>query len=318
MIMKLPCAVTRDLLPLYTENMVEQETRVLVEEHLDECADCRAKFSEMNVPAENPVDTVKPLQNLKKQIRIKRLRAVLIASLCVFIALFTVFFRADSPVLLPWTEGLIQVKGVETVTPEQRIGRTYQMLPGETTANYTPQSYTGEALILGTDSSITGIMSDTAVEDDGTTTVFLQATGRDSRSMNLGTAEGELVFCPVPDRVIYGYGEPQQLLWGEPMNGGAQVLPRLALGYYLLIALPAAGGFGLLWFLFRKRSCSRILRQLFFAPVSYILSHLLLKGMKTTSFFMDRDLLSILLVALAIYALLTIAWQMFLTRRKEA
>ena len=316
--MKLPCTVTRDLLPLYAENMVEPETKDLIEAHLNECDDCRKKLSELNVPAENPIDTARPLQNLKKQIRIKRLRAVLIASLCVFIALFTVFFRADSPVLLPWTEGLIQVKGVETVTPEQRIGRTYQMLPGETTADHTPQSYTGEALILGTDSSITGIMSDTAVEDDGTTTVFLQATGRDSRSMNLGTAEGELVFCPVPDRVIYGYGEPQQLLWGEPMNGGAQVLPRLALGCYLLIALPAAGGFGLLWFLFRKRSCSRVLRQLFFAPVSYILSHLLLKGMKTTSFFMDRDLLSILLVALAIYALLTIAWQMFLTRRKEA
>ena len=32
--MKLPCAVTRDLLPLYAENMVEQETKVLIEEHL--------------------------------------------------------------------------------------------------------------------------------------------------------------------------------------------------------------------------------------------------------------------------------------------
>ena len=52
--MKLPCAVTRDLLPLYAENMVEQETKVLIEEHLNECDDCKKKLSEMNVPAENP------------------------------------------------------------------------------------------------------------------------------------------------------------------------------------------------------------------------------------------------------------------------
>jgi len=43
-----------------------------------------------------------------------------------------------------------------------------------------------------------------------------------------------------------------------------------------------------------------------------------LKGMKTTSFFLERDLLSILLVALAVYTLITIAWQMLLMRRKEA
>ena len=46
--MKLPCAVTRDLLPLYAENMVEQETKVLIEEHLNECDDCKKKLSEMN------------------------------------------------------------------------------------------------------------------------------------------------------------------------------------------------------------------------------------------------------------------------------
>ena len=30
--MKLPCAVTRDLLPLYAEELVEQETQALIEE----------------------------------------------------------------------------------------------------------------------------------------------------------------------------------------------------------------------------------------------------------------------------------------------
>ena len=47
--MKLSCAVTRDLLPLYAENMVEQETKVLIEEHLNECDDCKKKLSEMTL-----------------------------------------------------------------------------------------------------------------------------------------------------------------------------------------------------------------------------------------------------------------------------
>ena len=42
--MKLPCAVTRDLLPLYTEELVEQETQALIEEHLTGCSACRAKL----------------------------------------------------------------------------------------------------------------------------------------------------------------------------------------------------------------------------------------------------------------------------------
>ena len=78
--MKLPCAVTRDLLPLYVENMVEQETKVLVKEHLDECDACREKLSEMSVSSENPIDTARPLQNLKKQIQIKRLYAAALAA----------------------------------------------------------------------------------------------------------------------------------------------------------------------------------------------------------------------------------------------
>ena len=39
--MKIPCAMIRDLLPLYAEKMVEQETENLVNEHLAECSECR-------------------------------------------------------------------------------------------------------------------------------------------------------------------------------------------------------------------------------------------------------------------------------------
>lgn len=48
------CAIIRDLLPLYAENMVSAETRAMVEEHLALCEDCRAKLGEItsSIPLE--------------------------------------------------------------------------------------------------------------------------------------------------------------------------------------------------------------------------------------------------------------------------
>ena len=38
--MNIKCEVIRDLLPLYVEGVVSEESRALIEEHLSECADC--------------------------------------------------------------------------------------------------------------------------------------------------------------------------------------------------------------------------------------------------------------------------------------
>ena len=320
--MKLPCAVTRDLLPLYAENMVEQETKALIEEHLNECADCREKLSAMNAPPEKPVDTVRPLQNLKKQIRKKRLYAAALAALAVFVGVYTYFFRTTAIQLIPWQDGLIEVVGVKTDHPEDNVNECdtetgESVVHSPTTAPYTAKP-TDEGLVLNVNSIVNGFEEHIVVDDDGTQTLFIQALSTNQHSDHLAQSYYESTIFPVPDRLIYGLEQPQTLLWGTPMKGGVEILPRLALAYYLMIALVAAGICGLIWGILRNWTYSWILRQLFFTPISYILSHLLLKGMKTTSFFMERDLLSILLVALAIYALFTIAWQMMLMRRKEA
>jgi hypothetical protein len=101
------------------------------------------------------------------------------------------------------------------------------------------------------------------------------------------------------------------------LNGGTEVLPRLALAYYLLIAAALAAVSGLLWFIFRGKKAGKIMRQVFFATAAYIAAHLLLKGTKTTSYFMGRELYFILMIAIALYFLFTLAWQVWLQRRKE-
>ena len=315
--MKIPCSVIRDLLPLYAEKMVEPETENLVAEHLADCSDCREKLSAMKEKAEPAIETAKPLLNLKKQIRRRRWRAVAIAALCVFIILFTSFYHTSKMNMLPWKEGLIKVKGVEIVSPENRLGRTYATLYERDTEEIVPEKYTGEALVFDTDSSIVGTICTSFRDDDGTLTAVLQGIGRDSYSMNTGGSAHELVLYPVPDRVIYDYGNSQKLLWGEPLNGGTEVLPRLALAYYLLIAAALAAVSGLLWFIFRGKKDGIIMRQIFFAPAAYIAAHLLVKGTETTSYFMGRELYFILMIAIALYFLFTLTWQVWLQRRHE-
>ena len=321
--MKLPCAVTRDLLPLYAENMVEPETKDLIERHLTECADCRNRLSEIEAPTEPGVEAARPLQTLKKEIRKRRLHAAIIAALCVFIGSYTYFFHAASMKYVPWQEGLIEVVGIKSNDPEEHSGgdehlpETAEAAPIPTVAP-SAEEHSVKALILNVSSFINGFEEHAVVEDDGTTTVLMQGVSVNQGSGPQSRSYYESTYYPIPDRLIYGFEEPQKLLWGNPLNGGIQVLPRLALAYYLLIAAALAGLTGLLWAVFRKRSGSWILRQLFFAPVSYILSHLLLKGVKTTSFFMEHDFLGILFAALAIYALLSMTWQIYLNRKKEA
>ena len=306
--MRIPCAMIRDLLPLYAEKMVENETESLIREHLEGCEDCRRKLNGIEAGAEPPVDTAKPLQTLKREIRRRRWYAAVMAALFAFVAVFTVFFHVNEESPVPWEAGLIEVKGIEE--------RPYEEVFGDEAAPDASQGPTVQALILRADSRINGVRESLFVDEDGATTVVVQGwtthgSGSLSREFN------EMAFCPVPDRLIYDGGDQQTLLWGEPMSGGVVELPRLALGYYAILAIALALILGTLWLLLRKRERSWIVRQAFFAPVSWLAAHLLIKGFRTTSFFMARDFLSLLAVACALYALISLMWQVLLRRKRE-
>ena len=52
--MKLSCNVARDLLPLYHDGVCSDESRALVEEHLDGCPDCAGILKELQGEVELP------------------------------------------------------------------------------------------------------------------------------------------------------------------------------------------------------------------------------------------------------------------------
>ena len=58
--MKTECSVVRDLLPLYVEDMVSEETAAYIGEHLETCEECKAELESLKGSAEIAVIEEKP------------------------------------------------------------------------------------------------------------------------------------------------------------------------------------------------------------------------------------------------------------------
>ena len=217
--MKIPCSVVRDLLPLYAEEMIEEETRALVDEHLEECSECSQKLEEIKaaaaVPAENTaVDTAKPLLALKKMINKRRWITAAIAALCVFILLVSAFHRINEWHQVPWEEGLIQVTGVEKMADVEKRNNPF---PEEEETIKQPDE--SRVLTFQVDSKITGINSAREIMEDGTVTEIIQGWSNNPNKKLTGDYS-EITFCPVPDRVMYDTGNGQVRPGGTDPGAG--------------------------------------------------------------------------------------------------
>ena len=70
--MKTECSVVRDLLPLYVEDMVSEETAAYIGEHLETCEECKAELESLKGSAEIAVieeksDSAKPVKKIMKK-----------------------------------------------------------------------------------------------------------------------------------------------------------------------------------------------------------------------------------------------------------
>lgn len=87
--MKISCNIIKDLLPLYVENIVSNESKALVEEHLKSCTECQAKIQKMQQPVKLSADKdMNELKALKKLWNRGKLRIAIITSVSL-ILLFT-------------------------------------------------------------------------------------------------------------------------------------------------------------------------------------------------------------------------------------
>ena len=92
--MKIKCDVIRDLLPLYMDGVVSDESRRLIEEHMEECDDCRRYLAELKGEEGEDVSIefkgeLEPLKKLRRKERFNRI--ALIVVLLAFVAMLVAF-----------------------------------------------------------------------------------------------------------------------------------------------------------------------------------------------------------------------------------
>lgn len=106
------CNIIKDILPLYIDDVVSDDTREIVEEHLEHCEKCKKELGLMNqelyIPAEKEAETIK---KIKRKWRNKKLMISLVSVLLTGLILFGTFafiFHYDR--VIPYTESLIRIE----------------------------------------------------------------------------------------------------------------------------------------------------------------------------------------------------------------
>lgn len=79
---KITCNTIKDILPLYVDEVVSDDTKIIVSEHLENCAECRQKYERMKKGVSIPIeDNTKPLKQFKSAWQKKK--AILVCATAV-------------------------------------------------------------------------------------------------------------------------------------------------------------------------------------------------------------------------------------------
>lgn len=119
--MRNECNIIRDILPLYIDEIVSEDTVSFVEEHLEKCAACRAELENMKAPNalekavsdtratdEKPLKTFAKKWNRKKHIVISAFMIVLLIAALLGSCLVS-YLKFDTANPLSAASGFIQI-----------------------------------------------------------------------------------------------------------------------------------------------------------------------------------------------------------------
>ena len=139
--MKITCNIIEDLLPLYVDDMVSEDSRKLVEEHLKGCPACRKMQEEMmrenrltaGIKDGNSVQINKteaePLKKIRRRIRKKRILSVILAVVLVAAAGGAGhYWYYDKENYISWDEANISVKDGKVYSTVSPLGRLKSIL----------------------------------------------------------------------------------------------------------------------------------------------------------------------------------------------
>ena len=112
--MEISCNVIRDLLPLYAENMVSEDSKKIVDGHLCGCEGCAGELAMLKkaerVPVEIETDS---LNRVKKRIRRKRIVSLLTVAMFMITAALGVTLMLDAKIYLDAEDAVLYADQLE-------------------------------------------------------------------------------------------------------------------------------------------------------------------------------------------------------------
>lgn len=82
---ELPCYVVSDLLPLYQDDILSEQTKKDIDEHLNECEDCKKKLMAMNMQIDVQNTDIELKGNPLKKVRFYQKMLTVLGAIIAFI-----------------------------------------------------------------------------------------------------------------------------------------------------------------------------------------------------------------------------------------
>lgn len=112
--MKIDCDIVKDLLPLYTEQLVSEKSRMAIEEHLEECEQCWKACQEMRTPPPQVRYDREPAESFRKYIRKEKAKssiksAVITAAIVLLVIIVRLAMAGGAIAYLAWDSAKAEI-----------------------------------------------------------------------------------------------------------------------------------------------------------------------------------------------------------------
>lgn len=298
--MKIKCNVIKDILPLYIENIASEDTRVLIEEHVDECEDCKKELEEMKFPRNIPIDiNTNGIKKIKNKLFREKFKAIIFSIVLTSIFLILTINYLTQPIYIPYSKDVVSVRESDNGT----IFIDFKdNVSGYDISKYSSDNGSGYIYHITTWETIWN----NKIGNKSLGTLALNSNGEKVNSI--------YYYSDNSDGYSSADGPGDILIYGKSItdNGGVVTLPRLVLSYYLLIAIVlTAVCLVVLLITFKWKKSQNVIMKILFIPVSYIIGHICIKGFNSSSYLASRDFYAILLITVPIYLILIIISNFF-------
>ena len=256
--MKNECSIVCDLLPLYAEDMVSEDTAEFVKEHLGNCPTCRAELEKLRKPVQPvaaqhvPDIDAEPLKRLKKALLMEKVQAILCTAAVLLALMLSGLSFLTAPEYFAYSQELVTV--TEGANGEATISFSSEI------TNYKLQRIADPA----DKQTVYHLEVWTCAWDR----MFSKPGAQD---VTVKPENGHELLIYFTQFINQSSSNSAVCIYGEiePDSGGWMALPGLSMGYWLAINIVLLVILGVIWLNLRKKEKPRrLVERMILIPIA--------------------------------------------------